>query len=124
MNINYLISLNIDNDFDIVIMINTIMDSRVRTKVCDLLLNKNTVNLVMEHNLDYPVIYSSYDSIYYNKQQNFSWIMEFIERSNIDKTAVNIDKYEYVYSTETKEILDLNPDFYTYFESDLSSLTS
>jgi hypothetical protein len=124
MNIHYLISLNIDNDFDIVIMINTIMDSRVRTKVCDILLNKNTVNLIMEHNFDYPVIYSSYDSIYYNKQQNFSWIMEFIERSNIDKTAVNIDKYEYVYSTETKEILDLNPDFYTYFESDLSSLTS
>jgi hypothetical protein len=125
MNIHYLTSLNIDNDFDIIIMINTIMDSRVRIKVCDLLLNKNTVNLVMGCNFNYPVIYSSYDSIYYNKQQNFSWIMEFVERSNIDKTAVNIDKYEYVYRTESnKEILDLNPDFYTYFESNLSSLTS
>lgn len=125
MNIHYLTSLNIDNDFDIIIMINTIMDSRIRNKVCDFLLNKNTVNLVMEHNLNYPVIYSSYDSIYYNKQQNFSWIVEFVDRSNIDKTAVNIDKYEYVYRTETnKEILDLNPDFYTYFESNLSSLSS
>ena len=125
MNIHYLTSLNIDNDFDIIIMINTIMDSRIRNKVCDFLLNKNTVNLVMEYNLNYPVIYSSYDSIYYNKQQNFSWIVEFVDRSNIDKTAVNIDKYEYVYRTETnKEILDLNPDFYTYFESNLSSLSS
>ena len=125
MNIHYLTSLNIDNDYDIVIMINTIMDSRVRTKVCDFLLNKNILNLIMEHKFSYPVIYSSYDSIYYNKQQNFSWIMDLIERNNIDKTSVNIDNYEYVYRTETnKEILELNPDFYTYFESDLSSLTS
>ena len=127
MNIHYLTSLNIDSDsdFDIVIIINTIMDSRVRTKVCDFLLNKNIVNLIMEHKFSYPVIYTSYDNIYYNKQQNFYWIMNFIDRNNIDKTLVNIDKYEYVYSTESnKEILDVNPDFYTYFESDLSSLTS
>lgn len=125
MNIHYLSSLNIDNDFDIVIMINTIMDSKVRTKVCDSLLNKNTVKLIMENKLSYPVIYSSYDSVYYNKQYNFSWIMEFIERNNIDKSSVNIDKYEYLYRTESnKEILNVNPDFYTYFESDLSSLTS
>lgn len=127
MNIHYLLSLDIDfdSDFDIVIIINTIMDSKIRSKVLDVLLNKNTVNLIMDHKFSYPVIYSSYDLIYYNKQQNFSWIVEFIKRNNIDKTSVNIDKYEYKYMEESnKEILDINPDFYTYFEFDLSNLTS
>lgn len=121
MNTHYLLSLDIN--FDIVIMINTIMDSKIRSKVLDILLNKNTVNLIMEHKFSYPVIYSSYDSIYYNKQQNFSQILDFMKRNNINKTSEDIDKYEYIYRETNKEILDINPDFYTYFESDLSGIT-